>query len=183
MSLPATKYGKIIFVKYFWFIVIFLAILILLLGFVFLIKPKWDPLKKGGPLDLESYEKILTDEKKYLTKVKKMKQEYDELYQNKQDRLEKLNYVVGDTGDQAGLLMLIDTITRNFSFNIDNLAIVETQKDSATLGLSLTGGNYQVFKQFFQTIENSIRIMDIVSLQLSKGSTDTNLKIRSYFLE
>jgi hypothetical protein len=54
---------------------------------------------------------------------------------------------------------------------------------SVTISLRLAGGDYQVIKSFLNKLENSLRLMDVLSFSFSPTAQNYTMIIRAYYLE
>ncbi|MEK7580294.1 MAG: hypothetical protein AAB465_01625 [Patescibacteria group bacterium] len=178
MTSSVKKIYEYILVKYSLIFNISLLIVLALTGFWLLVKPKMDLLKKGGSLDLVIYEEIINSQKTYLSQLKQIKKDFDSL---NQDRIKKLNYVVADKPDLAATFVIFDNLTRQHGLIIDSIS-ADFSDGVFKTKISISGGDYRTFKEFLNTLEKSVRIMDVSNLQVSVQGNKYTLDISTYYL-
>ena len=173
------KWYHIILVKY-WLVLI---ILIVLVGFFseyyFIIKPKIDQAVDGGPLDLGSHQQILTEQKEYLQKLKDLKQEAENI--NKAE-LNKLDYVLANSVEMPAILTQIKALDVQSKLELVGFTIGH-DKGTIMLAFTFKGGDYQGVKQYLNSIEKNIRIMDVDTITVKELGNVLSLTIKTYYLE
>ncbi|MGC9048765.1 MAG: hypothetical protein ACP5IX_00885 [Patescibacteria group bacterium] len=178
------KLAKSLFIRYFWYLTIVLAIFILVLGYTNLIKPKLALIRPGGIFDVKGYENILSQEKQHLNRVKALVQEYEGLKSNPQKlaRLEKLSYVLADKLDEPSLFFIFQSL--NAQHQIVPTSFVPTSGKGVTkIKISFTGKDYFQFKNYLKTLEDSIRLMDVSNIQMSVREGNYTIELLTYYLE
>jgi len=178
MTSPAKKIYEYILVKYSLIFNIILLIILVLAGFWFLVKPKLDSLKKGGPLDPTIYGEIINSQKTYLNQIKQLKKDFDSL---NQDRIKKLNYVIADKPDLATMFVIFDNLTRQHGLIIDSIS-ADFNAGVFKTKISVSGGDYRTFKEFLNTLEKSVRMMDVSNIQVSIQGNKYTFDINTYYL-
>lgn len=154
-------------------------IFIIFVGYVFLIKPKFDMIKSGGILDIKAYQDILLQEKRYLTQVKNLAQDYKKLDKTK---LEKLSYVIADKLDISGLLFIFESLNTQHGITPTNFTY-SSDKGVTKVNISFTGKDYYEFKNYLKTLEDSVRLMDINKIQMSIRDSNYSIELSTYYLE
>ncbi len=185
-----------------WFIIV-VCLVVLISGYWFLIKPKYD--------FIISDQEITVKEKEYEDKVNYLKQlgEVKNLYKTITDSdKEKVDYILSSSMDidalKIALLREVGYLGRLYRVTVDNvvitpldnssdkfLVIAEPPKPSSqlqnfqivTVSFSLGGVDYPRLKQVLAKIERSLRIMDVVSVDYNPDSRTANVVLYAYYLK
>jgi hypothetical protein len=173
------RLSELILFQYFAHFIFVLAVVILLGGYLIFIKPNLVLLKPGAALDVTSYQKILDQEKVYLAKVEKLEKEYNDL---DQARIEKLNYLMSDKIDESNLLYLFEAINKKMNVGPDSFTY-SSDKGVTHIKINFSNKDYSSFKNYLKTIEDSIRLLDIESIQMSVTQSSYSLEISAYYME
>jgi len=174
-----------------------IIILILILGFIGVVVF----------LDLPGVEKILSlreqinqqkqmfsEKQDLLAKMEKLSQHYEE----NQENLEKANYILPSGQDLPNLIVQLEALAFSkgltlegieFSTTGDNSSQDEIQKlDYKILNINLKlVSDYPSFENFLKTLEENMRLMDIVSIDFSSQSEeafqtfDFDLNLKTYY--
>ena len=124
------------------------------------------------------------------------------------DRLQKL---LPDHVDNVRLILDIDSLAGKHGMALQNVVVSQnassqgSQSATAIIGASqqaydsltikfTTQGSYETFRQFLAAFESSLRIVDLVSLNISRGSNNAqgnaavplytyNITLRTYWLK
>jgi len=170
---------EIFLFRYFIHLIIVLAIIILLGGYLIFIRPGLSLLAPGGSLDIKAYENLSVQEKTYLSKVEALVEDYQSLDQTK---LEKLGYLIADKLDEPSLLYLVQTINTQEGIMPDSLTYT-SDRGVTRVKINFSNKDYFAFKNYLKTFENSIRLMDVDNLQMSAIDGNYSLEIATYYLE
>lgn len=159
--------------------------------FIFVL-PAWN---KSGVLNNEkiSKEKQLTDLRSTVANIDELSAKYEK---SKTD-LNKLSLAIPSEQQLPELLIQFEDVIKSNSMIINN---VEFTDEGASTGneFSKTGnvkiiqtklaieGSYSNFKNLLNDIERNIRLMDVTSINFSRGGADTNTKfdvvLNTYYL-
>jgi Tfp pilus assembly protein PilO len=185
----------------FIWIVIFISLSIVLFGFLFLIKPKYDQYVSSLSEENKKQDQflfLLRESKDYLDEVRERVNKYNSV--NKDD-LEKINGILPKCGFHEELFTQMDNIVKKNGllltsisikpevYSIDSITngdqegVVVMQKRSTRISFSLAGVNYVGMKNFLKDIESNLRIMDINSLGFDPTNNSLSLDIQAYCLE
>ncbi|MFH0853743.1 MAG: hypothetical protein V1853_05050 [bacterium] len=194
MKLFGISFKKLIF-EQFRYILIAVAVIILVVGYVIIIGPELNEIRQLGLSDRNTEQKLLEDRGEYLTRVEEMLDRYDDL--NKRS-LEELDQVLPKKSDIADLFVIVDDLVEQSDLQLNSIAIapaslsqpgaassqqsVNTGSTSAgqntlllntglksfDISISVSGGrSYEHFKEFLTNIENSLRIFNVQSLNFN----------------
>jgi len=175
------KYQRFV-VKFYWLIIILIFLVALGIEYFFIVKPKLEQTFSGGPLDVESRQVILQEQKTYYEELKLLEKQANEI---NYVELEKINYVLDKNVNLPSILRQIETLRvlakqsnlelGGFDFSFDKGILI--------INLSLAGGNYQSVKEYLSEIEKNIRVMDVTGISLKSIGSNFSLTIQSYYLE
>ncbi len=185
-----------------WFIVV-ICFVILISGYMFLIKPKYE--------FIISDQEVAIKEKEYEDKVNYLKQlgEVKNLYQTITDAdKEKIDFILSANQDldalRIVLLREVGFLGRLYRVNIDNVVITPLDTSDGklltiaqepkpnpelanlqivTVSFSVTGVDYSRLKQMILKIEQNLRIMDVVRLDYNPQARSANLVLYTYYLK
>jgi len=167
----------IIFIRNFWLSVLLLAIIVFGIGYFCLIKQDLQVLRPGGSFDINTYEEIISSQKIYLTKLKKLAEDYKKLDQTS---LKKLDSIISTHPDLPGLMLAIDRARGISGLKVTNISFT-TEKGITKIYLELADGGYENFKAFLKNIEENARIMDVKKLTISVKNKKYSVEINSYY--
>jgi len=126
---------------------------------------------------IASYNKI---DKKYIDKVNAIAP----LAQNKEELFSQLNYLV--SVNQLYLESI--TLTSFDNYQDQNLISVPPSEKAigdslktVNIALSVRGTTYESFKNLLSSLENNLRLMDVLSIKFDPGSQTTELVINTYY--
>jgi len=173
-----SRAAEIFLFRYFVHLIVVLAIVILLGGYLIFVRPGLSLLAPGGALDVQLYQNILIQEQKYLSKVKALDQDYQSLDKTK---LDKLGYLIADKLDEPSLLYLIQTINTQEGIAPDSLTYTSDQ-GVTRVKISFSSKDYFGFKDYLKTFENSIRLIDVDNIQMSVIDGNYSTEITTYYL-
>lgn len=174
-----------------------IIILILILGFiavvVFLDVPGVEKVL-GSREKIEQEKQVFSEKQDLLVKMEKLSQ----LYEENQENLEKANYILPSGQDLPNLIVQLEALAFGGGLILEQIAFSEIEdpqsadqtkpKDHRVLTISLRLiGDYPSFENFLKTLEENMRLMDIVSInfstQLGEGFQFLNfdLNIKTYY--
>lgn len=169
--------------------------------FLLFINPQYEKVKELKKVIEKNNESIeLANDLR--SKRENLQQEFNQISPEKRQKLEK---ILPDTVDNVRLILDINNIADESGISITNIGIVgdddktksNTNKDGTivdktdnsygTLGLSFSvTSRYDIFKKFMQSLENSLRLVDIESFSVSANSEgsfyDFNVTLKTYWL-
>jgi len=186
--------------KYFKLITIVLAILILVLGFLFVIKPKWNEVKETGIFDLNTEKEKKEANKIYLSKLEESLEKFEKI--NKKD-INALSKIIPKKKQIPELFIILEDLVSHSALSLDSITFSEggglSQESNSlsdslnelpaaqakiikessvskninmlNISLSISGGHdYDDLKTLLNDIEEEQRIMDISSLSFNPQS-------------
>lgn len=194
--------------RYFGAIAIFAAVIVLILGNLFLVWPKYkqitDDIRSAEKKESLNYSK----RQKYLSQLKELKAEYKKI---NQDDIKKIEIMLPKTNNKEKLLAQIEKIILKNGFLLKDLrvedvndkqkkAVVAKKNMSADtskglikpvgkvnikkvkINMNVIGADYKGFKKLLGVIENNLRLMDITSLSFSPGGGSVSLEMYAYYV-
>jgi hypothetical protein len=126
---------------------------------------------------IAAYNKI---DKKYITKVNAIAP----AVQNKEELFSELNYLVSVNQ------LILQSISLSSASTYQDQGLLPIESDQSgisdrlqtvTIGLSVKGTSYEAFKNFLASLENNLRLMDILSIQFDPQGQSTSLIINTYY--
>ncbi|HTW96870.1 MAG TPA: hypothetical protein VMD74_04415 [Candidatus Methylomirabilis sp.] len=181
-----------------WFIV-GVVVLVLVSGYFFLLKPKYDQtnnyinsLSRQEEGDFRAKQQELNDINTLLASYDKIDPSYlDKLdaiapvKKNKEELFTEINYLVS----RSGLLLRSVALTEAGAYVDSGLvpltkadAAIAAQLESVNIQITVSGSDYDTFKRFLATLENNLRLIDVVSLNFDPRGTAT-LNFNVYYLK
>lgn len=164
--------------------------------FIFFVDPQYNEIKEIN--------KTIEENRDLIELAEELRRERDTLqeqYNNisSQDR-EKLLKILPDTVDNVRLILDINNIAEDFGIAITNIGVQGNEeqqgggsltdksgKNYGTIGITFSvSARYDVFKQFMQKLENSMRLVDIESFSVSTGDGvfyNFNVSMNTYWLK
>jgi len=162
--------------------------------FVFFVDPQYDEIKEVN--------KTIEENKKLINLAEELRRERDTLQEQYNDignnDRAKLLKILPDTVDNVRLILDINNIAEDFGIAITNIGVsANDEKDGkltdisgngyGTIGITFSvSAQYEVFKQFMQKLENSMRLVDIQSFSVSAGDGlfyNFNVSMNTYWLK
>ncbi|MDZ7798019.1 MAG: hypothetical protein U5L76_00190 [Patescibacteria group bacterium] len=189
-----------LFLRYFKILAIVLAVLILVLGFLFIVKPKWNEVKETGIFDLNAEKEKKEDNELYLSRLKESLDKFKEI--NQKD-IDSLSQIIPSKKEIPELFIILEDLVSHSALSLDSItfsegSVLSQENDSLSdnldelpaaqakvikntsvskninilnISLSISGGrNYNDLKTLLNDIEEEQRIMDISSLSFNPQS-------------
>ena len=172
------KYQNLI-VRLYWLVIILVFLTAVCVEYFVIIKPKLQQTFNGGPLDVESRQVILEEQRIYYEALKILEKEANEI---NQAELEKVNYVIAEKIDLPDVLKQIYLLSKKENMEFLNFNYVFDQ-GILQIDLSFRKTNYQNVKKYLSELEKNIRVMDVTNISLAGIGSAFSLKIQSYYLE
>jgi Tfp pilus assembly protein PilO len=174
-----------------WLVAAAMAI-ILAAGYFVVLKPYYDQAmavveasNQQGALDFDSKQKELNEIKKLLSSYESIDDKYKEKIrliapnrENKEEIFSEINRLVSQNGLLLESISLSETEDGNDFLKIDDpdLAIVSVK-------ISVRGTDYESFKNFISALENSLPLLDVLSLNFSPTGRTSEFVIDTYYLK
>lgn len=186
--------------RYFNYLMIIFLILLLLFGFLFFIKPKYElvsnSIKNISKAKEEEYDAL---EKQYV-KISGMWADYNRI--DGAD-VEKIHEMIPQSDSTEELFRELEIIILKSGLTLNSIEIspdnaskeTDNSKKTAAAGsiydnvgrvkinLSVSGVNYEDFKKLLSTFENNLRLMDVQNVNVSLSSGSASFEIITYYLK
>jgi len=197
-------------IRYFKWLVLALAIIILAMGYFLLIQPKYRQAIKNVELVSQEKELKYLAQQKYLNQLNELKAAYQNITTEDRDKIEA---VLPNQAKTEELFAEIEAIVSKnglilTSLQIEPEANKSTAQNRRTTGsarrntgnkteienlpegigkvkivMNLLGTDYGSLKNIIKTIENNLRLMDIVTLDFSPAENQTSLELFAYYMK
>jgi Tfp pilus assembly protein PilO len=193
--------------RYYRYLSLILILVIIIIGYFSLLLPQYRKLKDTGIFENKEAENMLAEREQYLADLREMRQAYDELEIRAWRSLDNIL----PAEDEIYLLFAqMEVFARDNNLILTSININDGSIDAAATGqsvankaidpsnvsvkpadnirtvslsLNLTGINsYENFKQFLDSIENNVRILDLRSLAYSPGNNTYTVTLTTYYL-
>ncbi len=191
--------------RYFSVVALAAAIVILVLGGLFLIFPKYKQIDNNIKLADKKESLNYAKRQKYLSQLKELKAEYQKI---NQDDIKKIKIMLPKTNNREELLAEIEKMILKNGFLLTNLRVEDVdakQKNIAgaakknnknnknlvktaaisinkvKINMNVIGTDYGGLKKLLGVVENNLRLMDIVNLSFNPGDKTTSLEVYAYY--
>ena len=189
--------------KYFSYWVIGIILVIGLLGYVFLIGPKYAAIQGVGLLEFTSKQQQLEQKKQELARLEQLARDFFDLNTSELQRIEEVLPKSPKSGD---LLAQFEVLANRSEVQLNSISVNkgdtfpvvdagETDVVTQTPALQSVGvldinikvaslDSYDKLKVFLDNIEKNMRLVDLTSLQyLTESEQDTySLNLKAYYL-
>jgi len=188
--------------RYFGLINLGIFILLVLLGFFFLLFPKYNAIVDKRELLNDNKAKELSVKQAYLEKLDQYRAEYEAISQANRTKIENMLLAEEDIEDTfikmeewldgQGLIIESIRLTKTDGKQAVGSRRASTDKVETALSdeigilkmdISLSGLDYQGVKQLVRSLESDLDILDIESLSFSLNDAGANLSIKTYYLK
>lgn len=171
--------------RYLKWIVVLVVFVVTVLCYMLLTSAQIANVRNEAEKNLPAKESVYKALQKIQKEVDIVVLEYENLKRFKKNEIEKLSYVLPERRTYSELYSMLDDLTRSQGLTLKSLTVgfadtpQTAQGQSATqqqgqapagavktmtLNLSVSGGNYEIFKKYLDALERSIRLFDIRSL-------------------
>lgn len=184
-----------------------LMVVVLILGYNFLIAPKVDTIKTTGILERQQAQADLASEKKHLSELQSSITKFHSVLPI--ERIQQIDDLIPATADFPGLLLTLKNLAVTANLSLEGMSVGQvaahspqtSQDSSLTVGglairvqdvsVSVSGGtSYEAFKNYLMLIESSRRLLDIISVNFSNAApadhpeagSPYSLVVRTYYL-
>lgn len=195
-----TKKFNLFLSNYFNWFIFLIVVLILVLGFFYLLKPKYEQtvqyvniINQQGALDFEA-------KKAELAKIKELLSTYQNL---DKASIDKMNYITPVIQNKEELFTEINYLVAKSQLTLQSVSLAEAGSyqdrgifkaaasknnlagkiEVVSINLSVLGTDYGAFKNFLSVLENNLRLMDVVNLSFNPSGQSTNLTLNVYYLK
>ena len=189
------------FISYFKLIVTGLLLLILLVGYFFILLPEYNRI--SNQLNSAETTQILKQKnyQQYLGQLEQLNNVYDNI---KPEDFTKINDLLPDTPESEQLMVEIQKIVNDNGYILTSLTVepddnsisvatdakqlADSDISKKSLGqvkisLGLTGVNYEGLKNLLTVFEKNLRLLDVTQLSWSPGNGLVSLTFTAYYLK
>ncbi len=194
--------------RYFGAIAIITAVIVLVLGNLLLVWPKYKQIIN----DIESAEKKesldYAKRQKYLNQLKELKSEYQKI---SQDDIKKIEIMLPQENNKEELLAQMENLISKNGFLLTDLRVEDVaakQESSAgaakgqsagdkglivqaakpglnkvKININVVGTDYEGLKRLLGVIENNLRLMDVTNLFFDPEGRKSSLEMYAYYVD
>ena len=198
------KKALALFMRYFKILPLALIIIILILGYFILIKPKYNKIRNEIETTIRQKEDNYQTYEGYFNKLNDLKRAYNKIDTN---NLQKINYLLPSEPEAEEILVQLESIVLRNGLLLSSVRLdwekAEPQGESrkpAALGenseegemlqeigrvratLGVTGADYTALKNLLKTLENNLRLIDVESIVFSPDEDTVTLTMSFYYL-
>lgn len=153
---------------------------ILLVGYVYFLKPKYEKVQIAGGLTLKTLNDSFKVKMEYLENLKNLEQSYNNL---SPEEKEKLKQTFPFDEDLPNLFVHFKKIAKENGFTLGAIRFNKGQEEgkirALNIELSLDDGSYESLKKFLEKLERDVKIIDVDSVAFS--ASGYSLKFKTYF--
>lgn len=192
--------------RYFSAIALVVAVIILISGYLFLVRPKYkqivNDIESAGEEESLNYSK----RQKYLSQLKELKAEYRKI---SQEDIEKIKIMLPGTNNREELLAQMEKIITKNGFLLTSLSVEDIEPrqekiaipaksktadnknlikpaakisvNKVKINMNIIGTDYSGLKKLLDVIENNLRLIDITNLSFSPNGNTTSLEMYAYY--
>ncbi len=186
---------KINVYKFFNLIVVITAILILIIGFLYILRPKYDNIVKGIQLTIEEKENDKVVMERYITRLQSYQESYNSISNSNK---EAINKMIPEEYDKEELFAYMDNLAKHIGLTLDSASIGEAKKKGSVLdleqsktgliqeiemSLSFSGVDYRTLKQVLAAFENSLRLIDVRNIAFSPSENSLSVELTTYYIK
>lgn len=179
--------------QYFIFVVLGVAIIVLMVGYVLVINGQIKQYQQSTYVELPQIRSAVNQ-----LDMQKQSLEADEkngLAFTMKER-ELLSLMVPEQFDFSSITVQLSGLAQQYGFLVTKLEAAEDKRDTAgattaktkenpvkrvNIKMSVSGNEYESFKQLISAIENSVMLLDIQSLTFSESGTTFEFELLGYF--
>lgn len=200
------KAVNVFLIRYYNWLVVLIAILIIVVGYFLLIQPKYREINSSKEPDNQNQieEQPYSKKQAELSKFIELERAYNKI--SKADK-EKIEAILPSKPDVEKLMAEIESIVLKNGLILTSLSIQQTEEKKSNnitavisgdnsgskstdfsegiglvrISLSVAGADYVSFKNLLKTIENNIRLMDIKNIKYNGDNSEISLDIIVYY--
>lgn len=170
-----------------WFseIALGLAVIVFILGCVFLIFPKYKEIKVMAQVTEEKESAEYIERDKYYNQLEELNREYEKI---KQDDIDRIKIMAPEEKYQEELLAYLEEFVLKNGLLLTSANVEETDSaadgiNKLVINLNVTGADYGSFKKLLNELEGNLRILDVNSLVFSPESQNASFNITAYYFK
>ena len=196
---------NILLVRYFKWLIAFLVLVVLALGYFFLLKPEYEEVVQSAKSGQLNKEQEYLERREYLGKLKNLVAVFQSV---KPSEIKKIDYILKPKDVPEELFSQVEAIVKKNGLLLKSLKIEsggEESKDSSRkvsrtteektevalppeIGktkatLEVLGVDYFGLKSLLVSIENNLRLMDVVNVDFSPEGNSVQLVFYTYYLK
>lgn len=182
--------------SYFNIIIVFIVIVVFLVSYLVVIKPKYDETMAAIKLNIEQQQKLYTDQQKKLNSLKTVANLYKKI---SSENLKKFNSVLPDTYikerlfgefeemvDQSGFILSSVSLQADEKEKPADITAEDTSASSTKIGtvnleLAVSAIDYTGFKNLVKLMENNLRLFDITKVTFSPAANSATIVLSTYY--
>jgi Tfp pilus assembly protein PilO len=190
------KQAIALLMRYFNFVPPVLFLLILIIGYSFLLKPKYDNIKNEIEVTIKNKEEQRANYENYFQRLKNLKGLLREVTAAD---LGKLDRMIPSGPESEKLMVDLEAIIKGRGLFLSGLSVEDGTKEPAAptsdqpnglpegirqsaVSISIAGANYDAFKKLLVDMENYVRLLDITGLTFNPSGKTMNLELTAYYL-
>jgi len=181
--------------KFFNLIVVITAILIFIIGFLYILRPKYNNIVKGIQLTIEERENDKVVMERYITRLQSYQESYNSISSNNK---EAINKMMPEEYDQEELFAYMDNLAKHIGLTLNAVSINDNKKKRNALALEegnaraiqeievsldFSGVDYRTLKQVLAAFENSLRLIDVRTIAFSPGDNSLAGELTTYYIK
>ena len=181
--------------NFFNIIVVIAAIVILAIGFLYILRPKYNNIVKGIQLTIEERENDKVVMERYITRLQSYQESYNSVLSSNK---ESINKMIPEEYDQEELFAYMDNLAKHIGITLNAISINGNKKKSSALdlekgkaraiqetemSLSFSGVDYRTLKQVLAAFENSLRLIDVRNIAFFPGDNSLSVELTTYYIK
>ncbi len=183
MNINIQRQINIFLANYFTYLVFILVIVILSIGYLFVLKPKKEAFEENIGREAVAREQQYLALKKDLAGLEELSLAYKGIDSK---NIAKLDKILPLKPDLEELMKQIEVIVFQNGLLMTSMAIREelskTQKIGvARITLSVVGTDYMGLKTLLRSFENNLRLLDVQTVNFTPDGRSANLEINAYY--
>jgi len=196
---------NVLLIEYFKWLIAFLVLVVLALGYFFLLKPEYEEVVQSAKSGQLNKEQEYLERREYLGKLKNLVAVFQSV---KPSEIKKIDYILKPKDVPEELFSQVEAIVKKNGLLLKSLKIEsggEESKDSSRkvsrtteektevalppeIGktkatLEVLGVDYFGLKSLLVSIENNLRLMDVVNVDFSPEGNSVQLVFYTYYLK
>lgn len=186
---------------YFNIIIAFVVVLVLLIAYFAVIRPKYMETMQAIKTNLEQQQRLYNSQQIKLNNLKAVADLYKKI---PAADLKKFNSVLPDNYIKERLFGELEEIVTQNGFILSSVSIIDNQEGGQAVGnennenkgalvslpenigvinleLSVTAIDYAGFKNLLRTMENNLRLFDVTKVSFSPGGNSASFVLSTYY--
>jgi len=183
--------------NYFNIIIVFIVIIMLLISYFAVIKPKYDETMTAIQDNIDQQQKLYAEQEKKLIALRTVSDLYKKI---PQADLKKFNSVLPDNFVKERLFGELEEIVTQNGFKVDSIEIFDEKKiqdaessdpnfkptlspkiGEVKLQMSISAIDYAGLKNLLTIFENNLRLFDVSAVSFSPGGNTAQITLSTYY--